>query len=336
VAQGLPIPRQTPHGSLANFVPLFMADASFSVALDFVLEVLSSRHRAGMGTTAATRALNALMAVPAAVSAEEGGGGRPSTSPPRAAVAPLAEVSAGAPQALESFSGAQPKLVSQPGTGLLPAPILDVGEGTPVQRLELLRAGALVCQKCPALAAARAQVVFGQGNVEAALMLVGEAPGAEEDQEGRPFAGEAGELLEKMLKAMGLSIGEVYATSVLKCHPFVPGEPGAVRPPQADELERCLPYLAAQISIVRPRVIVAMGAGAMHALFGGRTPMGSLRSRWHEVQGIPVMPTFHPRYLLRNDDVRERRKVWEDLMQVMERLGLEVTARHRSFFLKGA
>jgi DNA polymerase len=202
--------------------------------------------------------------------------------------------------------------------------------------MELLRAGAIVCQRCPALAAARSQVVFGQGNPEAALMIVGEAPGAEEDQEGRPFAGEAGELLEKMLKAMGLLMGDVYATSVLKCHPFVAGEPGAVRSPQSEELERCLPYLAAQISIVRPKVIVAMGAGAMHALFGGRTPMGGLRSRWHEVQGVPVMPTFHPRYLLRNDDVRERRKVWEDLMQVMERLGLEVTARHRSFFLKSS
>ncbi len=179
-------------------------------------------------------------------------------------------------------------------------------------------------------------MVFGQGSVGASLMIIGEAPGAEEDQEGRPFAGEAGELLEKMLKVMGLSMTEVYATSVLKCNPFVPGEPGAVRPPHPEELERCLPYLAAQISLVQPKVIVALGAGAMHALFGGRIPMGSLRSQWHEVQGIPVMPTFHPNYLLRNDDIRERRKVWEDLMQVMERLGLTVTERHRSFFLKGA
>jgi DNA polymerase len=202
--------------------------------------------------------------------------------------------------------------------------------------MRALRAGALACVQCPNLAAARAQVVFGQGSVEAALMIIGEAPGAEEDQEGRPFAGEAGELLEKMLKVMGLSMAEVYATSVLKCHPFVPGEPGAVRPPQPEELERCLPYLAAQISLVQPKVIVALGAGAMHALFGGKTPMGRLRSQWHEVQGIPVMPTFHPNYLLRNNDIRERRKVWEDLMQVMERLGLTVTERHRSFFLKGA
>jgi len=202
--------------------------------------------------------------------------------------------------------------------------------------MDALRAVAVGCTQCPNLAAARAQVVFGQGSMEAALMIIGEATGAEEDQEGRPFAGEAGELLEKMLKVMGLSMGEVYATSVLKCHPFVPGEPGALRPPHPEELERCLPYLAAQISLVQPKVIVALGAGAMHALFGGKTPMGSLRSQWHEVEGIPVMPTFHPRYLLRNDDVRERRKVWEDLMQVMERLGLTVTERHRSFFLKGA
>jgi DNA polymerase len=212
----------------------------------------------------------------------------------------------------------------------------QAGGGTAAERMEALRAAAVGCGLCPNLAAARAQVVFGHGRVEAALMIIGEAPGAEEDQEGRPFAGDAGELLEKMLKVMGLSMAEVYATSVLKCHPFVAGEPGALRPPHAEELERCLPYLAAQISLVQPKVIVALGAGAMHALFGGKTPMGSLRSQWHEVQGIPVMPTFHPRYLLRNDDVRERRKVWEDLMQVMERLGLTVTERHRSFFLKGA
>ncbi len=252
--------------------------------------------------------------------------------PPQAAPAPSAFQSA----APLPPAAAAVKPAPRPGASLLPPPLALAGEGSAAQRMDALRAVAVGCTQCPNLAAARAQVVFGQGSMEAALMIIGEATGAEEDQEGRPFAGEAGELLEKMLKVMGLSMGEVYATSVLKCHPFVPGEPGALRPPHPEELERCLPYLAAQISLVQPKVIVALGAGAMHALFGGKTPMGSLRSQWHEVEGIPVMPTFHPRYLLRNDDVRERRKVWEDLMQVMERLGLTVTERHRSFFLKGA
>lgn len=313
-----------------------MADAPFPSALNFVLDVLSSRRRAGMGTNAPAEILHALLKRPRSAAAAEVRRQEPAAlvhgeGAPRQA----APVSAGA-QAAGPLLATAPRPALRPGASVLPPPSPQAGEGTAAERMAALRAVAVGCNQCPNLAAARAQVVFGQGSVEAQLMIIGEAPGAEEDQEGRPFAGEAGELLEKMLRVMGLSMAEVYATSVLKCHPFVPGEPGALRPPHGEELERCLPYLAAQISLVQPKVIVALGAGAMHALFGGKAPMGSLRSQWHEVQGIPVMPTFHPRYLLRNDDVRERRKVWEDLMQVMERLGLTVTERHRSFFLKGA
>lgn len=317
-----------------------MTEPAFSNALDFVVEVLSSRYRAGMGTHVSTQALRDLMDSPPSPAGTDGErvNRLPDPQPPAAAdlnepVAPRvrSHEPLGTPQQ-QPPSPAVPPM----GATLLPAPALDTLEGSPSERIDALRAAAMACQKCPALASARTQVVFGQGSAGAALMLIGEAPGPEEDQEGRPFAGEAGDLLEKMLKAMGLTLEQVYATSVLKCHPFVPGEPEASRPPHNEELEGCLPYLAAQISIVQPKTIVAMGAGAMHALFGGKTPMGSLRSHWHQVQGIPVMPTFHPRYLLRNDDVRERRKVWEDLMRVMERLGIEVTARHRSYFLKGA
>ena len=313
-----------------------MADTLFPSALNFVLEVLTSRRRAGLGANAPAAALRSLVEGPAS---EVRAGGRrlEAVIPASRGDAPreLATAPAGAEVSASVSAATAPKPAARSGASTLPPPMLQAGGGTAGERMEALRASALGCNQCPHLAAVRAQVVFGQGSVDAALMIIGEAPGAEEDQEGRPFAGEAGELLEKMLKVMGLSMAEVYATSVLKCHPFVAGEPGALRPPQPEELERCLPYLAAQIGLVQPKVIVALGAGAMHALFGGKTPMGSLRSHWHEVQGIPVMPTFHPRYLLRNDDVRERRKVWEDLMQVMERLGLTVTERHRSFFLKG-
>jgi uracil-DNA glycosylase family 4 len=315
-----------------------MADASYSGALDFVFDVLSSRRRAGMEASAPAETLRSLMQAPQSGASAVGRRSEPTVTAPREREAVSIPVvpAAGGFQVGESEPAPKPAVGARTATSQLPPPVWQSGEGTAAERMAALRAGVLACVQCPNLAAARAQVVFGQGSVEAALMIIGEAPGAEEDQEGRPFAGEAGELLEKMLKVMGLSTTEVYATNVLKCHPFVPGEPGAVRPPHPEELERCLPYLAAQISVVQPKVIVAMGAGAMHALFGGKTPMGSLRSQWHEVQGIPVMPTFHPNYLLRNDDVRERRKVWEDLMQVMERLGLTVTERHRSFFLKGA
>ena len=311
----------------------------FPSALEFVVNVLSSRQRAGLLSHAPAEALYGLAQEPRTAVAKVGSVVRQNArvSEPTPARAEgvrrdFPEAVAVEPESVSNSKGLQRKAVALMQTSLQSVG----GEETLAQRLELLRAEALVCTRCPELAAARAQVVFGQGRVGAELMLIGEAPGMEEDQEGRPFAGESGELLEKMLKAMGLSMGEVYATNVLKCHPFMVGEPGAVRPPQAEELEKCMPYLAAQIALLKPKVIVAMGAGAMHAMFGGRTPMGSLRSHWHEIQGIPVMPTFHPRYLLRNDDVRERRKVWEDLMQVMERLGIEVTARHRAFFLKSA
>jgi DNA polymerase len=163
-------------------------------------------------------------------------------------------------------------------------------------------------------------------------MLVGEAPGPEEDREGKPFAGESGALLGKMLLAMGLSRENVFLTSALKCRPDVPSDEPGSRPPTAEELQRCLPYLAAQIAIVKPKVIVALGAGAMRALFGSTETVGKLRSRWHEIHGIPVMPTFHPSYLIRNSGNSEKRKVWEDLLQVLERLGRTVTDKQAGFF----
>jgi uracil-DNA glycosylase family 4 len=312
-----------------------MNEPLFPTALEFVVDVLSARSRAGLLGSAPAEALYGLTRESPASPVQVGRAGEQRSSVREVLISRVEERNVGGASATAAGLVAGADAVQLSASPLLqPPPSLVGDEGTVAQRMEGLRAIANGCKQCPELATARAQVVFGQGRVDAELMIIGEAPGVEEDREGRPFAGEAGELLEKMLKAMGLSMGAVYATSVLKCHPFVVGEPDAVRPPNAGELERCLPYLAAQIALVRPRVIVAMGAGAMHAVFGGKTPMGTLRSRWHEVQGIPVMPTFHPRYLLRNDDIRERRKVWEDLMQVMERLGIEVTARHRAFFLK--
>ena len=135
-----------------------------------------------------------------------------------------------------------------------------------------------------------------------------------------------------MLVAMGLSRQQVYLTSVLKCRPDVPGDETGSRPPTISELSKCAPYLASQISIIKPKVIVAMGAGAMRALFGSTETVGKLRSHWHDLQGIPVMPTFHPSYLIRNQSNTEKRKVWEDLLQVMERLGFNVSEKQRGFF----
>lgn len=222
--------------------------------------------------------------------------------------------------------------VSKPGLFVFPTITPSEDGATREEKLLALREAVLPCTLCAHLAATRSHVIFGEGAADAALMFIAEAPGVDEDQEGRPFAGEAGGLLDKMLLAMGLSRPQVYLTSVLKCRPDTPAEETASRAPTIAELAQCAPYLASQISIIKPRVIVAMGAGAMRALFGSSETVGKLRSRWHDLQGIPVMPTFNPGYLMRNQSNTEKRKVWEDLLQVMERLGLEITEKQRGFF----
>jgi DNA polymerase len=199
--------------------------------------------------------------------------------------------------------------------------------------MDELRSRALLCVKCPHLARTRTQVVFGVGNLDAELMFVGEAPGADEDAQGEPFVGKAGQLLTKMIEVMGLSRDEVYIGNVLKCRPDMPaGEPGN-RKPTAEEMATCLPYLIEQIEIIKPRVLVALGATAVAGLIGADGPMNRLRGRWHDFRGTPLMVTYHPAYLLRNQTLSERRKVWEDLLMVLEQLGRGITEKQRKFFL---
>ncbi len=215
-----------------------------------------------------------------------------------------------------------------PEAGLVPAG-LSKREG-----IEHLRARVLPCAKCGHLAASRTQVVFGVGDPEARLMFVGEAPGAEEDEQGEPFVGKAGQLLTKMIEAMGLARGQVYIANILKCRPDMPKGASGNRKPTLEEIAMCLPYLKAQIAIIRPEVMVALGATAVQGLLNDATPIGRLRGTWLDFEGIPLMPTYHPAYLLRNQSLSERRRVWEDLLQAMERLGLEISEKQRGFFLK--
>lgn len=203
----------------------------------------------------------------------------------------------------------------------------------PSETLEGLRERVTQCRKCPHLAAFRHQVVFGTGNPSAELMFVGEAPGAEEDLRGEPFVGRAGELLTKIIDTMGFSRQAVYIANVLKCRPDMPlGAPGN-RAPTPAEMETCLPYLREQIELIRPRVMVALGGIAMRGLFGTVQPMRELRGRWHHFGDIPVMATFHPSYLLRNQAMTEKRKVWEDMLLVLERLERPISNRQRGYFL---
>ncbi len=203
-----------------------------------------------------------------------------------------------------------------------------------IAAMEPLRERALVCIKCPHLAATRKNVVFGIGNVDSPLMFVGEAPGADEDEQGEPFVGAAGEKLTLIIKAMGFSRETVYIANVLKCRPNTPNQTSGNRKPTTDEMKTCLPYLLAQIDIIKPRVIVALGATAVEGLFGKPMPISKIRGTWQTFRETPVMPTFHPAYLLRNQALAEKRKVWEDMLQVLEKLDAPISEKQRGYFLK--
>jgi DNA polymerase len=197
-----------------------------------------------------------------------------------------------------------------------------------------LRERALACVKCPHLAASRTTVVFGVGNIDAQLMFVGEAPGADEDEMGEPFIGRAGQLLTKILLATGLSRADVYIANILKCRPDTPGQSAGNRPPMPEERATCIPYLQEQIDLIQPKAIVALGATAVDGLLGKTLGITKLRGNWQTYRGIPLMPTYHPAYLLRNQSLSEKRKVWEDFLKVMEKLEMPISTKQRNFFLK--
>jgi DNA polymerase len=197
-----------------------------------------------------------------------------------------------------------------------------------------LRERALVCVKCPHLAASRKNVVFGVGSIDAQLMFVGEAPGADEDAQGEPFVGAAGQLLTKIIQATGLSRADVYIANILKCRPDTPGQSYGNRKPTPEEMATCIPYLHEQIDLIQPKVIVALGATAVEGLLGKTLGITKLRGNWQTYRGTPLMPTFHPSYLLRNQAVGEKRKVWEDMLAVMEKLGMPASEKQRNYFLK--
>lgn len=197
-----------------------------------------------------------------------------------------------------------------------------------------LRTRAMACVKCPHLASSRKTVVFGVGNMDAELMFVGEAPGADEDEQGEPFVGKAGQLLTKIIQSMGLQRSTVYIGNILKCRPDTPGQSAGNRKPTADEMKTCIPWLHEQIDLIRPKVLVALGATAVEGLLGKTAGITRLRGNWQTYRGIPLMPTFHPAYLLRNQSLSEKRKIWEDMLAVMARLAMPISDKQRNYFLK--
>ena len=183
------------------------------------------------------------------------------------------------------------------------------------ESLASLRGKVFECKKC-SLAGTRTNVVFGEGNPNAELMFVGEAPGADEDKQGKPFVGRAGKLLTKIIESIGLTREDVYIANILKCRP--PGN----RNPLPDEITACSPYLVKQIEEIKPRVICALGKCAAQRLLSSEETIGRLRGKFHDYLGVKLMPTYHPAYLLRNSS--GKKDVWEDMKSIAKELGLKV------------
>jgi DNA polymerase len=213
-----------------------------------------------------------------------------------------------------------------------PSPALRVVESQPAQEeslprpksavtdhttaLRLIREDIGDCTRCRLHKQGRKQIVFGVGNPDADLMFIGEAPGADEDEQGEPFVGRSGQLLTNMIKAMGLRREDVYIANIIKCRP------PANRTPERDECDTCSPFLMRQIEAIKPKALVALGAVAAKSLLAINAPMSELRGRWYDFRGTKLAVTYHPAFLLR--DPRQKKETWKDLQMVMKEMGLAV------------
>jgi DNA polymerase len=233
-----------------------------------------------------------------------------------------------------------------PETTAPPAPapaapdlVLDVPGTTKAEKLAALAALAETAPEPRALGSLRETMVFATGSPEAELMFIGEAPGAEEERQREPFVGPAGQKLTGIIKAMGLDRERVYISNICKFRPAMPDQGSSNRAPTREEMRACLPFILTEIDILRPKVIIALGKTACEGL-GIEGPVSRLRGRFFEVRGIPTMVTFHPSFILREERLagggfEVKRQVWEDMLQVMERCGLPISAKQRGFFLRG-
>ena len=238
-----------------------------------------------------------------------------------------------------------PALGSRTGTvalnqkGLPIAPIpkdppkVMLPEGDKGMRWEALRQQVLNDPVCIEHLNPGARVVFGVGSIDAEIFFCGEAPGGDEERQGEPFVGRAGELLTKIIGAMGLAREKVYIGNIMNWRPEMP-TPVGNRPPSQKEMAYCLPYLRAQIEVVQPKVIVALGMTAVNGLLGPdpRRRLGAIRGKFFEFNQTPLLVTYHPSYLLRNTIKKTKRLVWEDMLTVMEQVGLPISEKKRRYF----
>jgi len=218
-------------------------------------------------------------------------------------------------------------------------PVVTLPPGDKATRWNALRELVLNHPVCRAHARPGKQVVLGVGDLDAGIFFCGEAPGAEEEVQGEPFVGPAGQLLTRMIQGMGLKREQVYIGNIMNWRPEMPVGPGGEqignRAPSPEEMNFCLPFLRAQLEIVQPRLIVALGKTAAEGLLGQGTfkTLGEIRGRWHSFGALPLMVTYHPSYILRNQSNSSKRMIWEDLLKVMERAGLPVSDKQKKYFL---
>lgn len=266
-----------------------------------------------------------------------------------AAQTEVVSVATPASPAAATYRVAEPAPVvrpAKPAVAVLPsAPEIRLPEGDKQTRWNHLRDLVVNDNLCRARVYPGKKVVFGVGNLDAAIMFVGEAPGGDEEDQGEPFVGRAGQLLNKMIKAMGLERSQVYIGNILNWRPEMPRNPDGSqtgnRPPTAQEMAYCLPFIRAQIAIIRPRVLVALGKTAVDGLLGADTfkSMGAARGAWHTYADTPLRASYHPSYLLRQEGLTSlaakkiKRDAWEDMLAVMERASLPISDKQRKYFL---
>ncbi len=235
----------------------------------------------------------------------------------------------------EAKSAVQLRWDGQPMAPIPAPPVVELPKGSKMEQMNWLRERVLGDPGCLAHLRPGRKLVFGVGTPEAEIFFCGEGPGADEEQQGEPFVGPAGQLLTKIIQAMGLSREKVYIGNVMKWRPEMPNDFGN-REPSPEEVALSLPFLRAQLAIVKPKVIVALGNTAVNALLGAdpERKMKDIRGKWQTFDGTPLMFTYHPSYLLRNTALSVKRQVWENMLDVMERVGMEISEKQRGFFLR--
>ncbi len=292
-------------------------------ALDILLEELKRQKAAG---------LRRVSVSDEAVATLKSLAGAPVAAPAPAAAAKPSAIAATASSVRPTPLPVTPKPAAVATTPVIAdAPIFTLPAGTKAERMQALRQLVDACVETKKHLTGSHRALLGHGSLEAKVVFVGEAPSLEEMEAGKAFAGASGELLQKILGAAAISPADYYLAPVMVWRPEPPTQYGK-RPPTAREIAFNLPYLRAQIDVVAPRIVVALGAQAFEALHGRSPSITQARGQWFDLSGVPLMPTYHPNYLLHNPSASAKRAVWEDFLLAMEKLGLPISEKQRGFF----